>query len=167
MTKFDLNDLEQFEQFVGDVKIKLEIENGKGDVAVMELEPLESRHIGKIVYLQNNIPTPKVKNPVEVKAGGKPIYETDEEFQSRLKESDYDAYGKMFDVLSLWIKQCYPNLPDAPLRKMVMNNAQILLEAFMKQHNDVDEETGKTKEVKDFIAEKRNAKATDTQKTEE
>lgn len=169
MAKFDLNDLEQFEQFIGETKKKIEIQNSKGDTAMLELEPLASKYFGKIVYLQQHFPQPKVLNPVEVKAGRPPRHESEEAFKARLTESDYDTYGMLIEILSLWIKTSYPDLPDAGVRKFVYGNTFILMDAFMSQHNDVDE-NGEKKELKDFIKNKREIKdgneTTDAKETE-
>lgn len=163
MAKFNLKDLEQFEQFVGESKAKLELTNSSGDVAIMELEPIEAKHIGKIVYLQNNMPSPRVLNPVEVKAGRPARYESDEEFLKRMKDSDYDVYGKLFELLILWVKQSYPDIPEPMLNKLIMNNVKVFMDTFMEQHNDVDESSGKGKEIKDFIKQKQNAQNEETQ----
>ena len=168
MAKFDLNDLEKFEEFVGVSKKRIEIQKGD-DVAVMELEPLASKYIGKIVYLQNNMPAPKVLNPKEVKTGRKPIYEDEEHFKKSLKEEDYNAYGVLFDLLQLWIKQSYPDLKDESIRKFVYTNSVVLMKEFMDLHNDVDEE-GSKKELKDFIKNKQQThekpETTTTESTE-
>ena len=64
----------------------------------------------------------------------------------------------------LWIKQSYPDLPDAPLRKLVLNNSVELLDAFKEQHQKYNESTGKKEELKDFIKQKQNAKTEAEQK---
>lgn len=156
MKKFDLKNLEQFEEFIGESKKVIQLINTKGDVAELELETLESKHLGKILYLQNNMPRPKVLNPHEVKAGRKPIFESDESFQNRLlalKEEDYEIYSKLFETLTLWIKQSYPEIPDAPLRKLIMNNISLFIEEFMSLHNNI-EDSDEKKELKDFIKSK-------------
>lgn len=155
MTTFDLKDMEQFDQFIGETKKKIEITNKKGDVAVMELEPLEAKYFGKIMYIESNFPKPKVLNPVEVKAGRPPIYESQEQMQKRLKEEDYKTYSDLFDLLMKWIKQSYPNLEDSKLRKFVFLNMMTLTEAFMEQHTDMpDPEEKESKNIKEFIKSK-------------
>lgn len=169
MTTYNLNDLEQFEQFVGSSKMKIELQNKSGDTAILEVEPLGVEHMGKVMYVQSNIPKPRLLNPQEVKSGREPRYESEESFQARLTESDYNVYGKLFEILCMWIKQSNGNIPDASLRKFVSLNAVVLLEAFNKQHQDIDENTGEKAQVKDFIKmkqEQMNEKASDT-KTED
>lgn len=169
--KFDAKDLTQFEQFVGVTKTNIELQNSRGQTMVLELEPLASKYFGKIMYVQERMPKPKLLNPVEHKSGRPARYETEESMLARLQEEDYDSWSQMLDLLKVWIKQSYPDIPEPAMNKLLITQTGVFLNEFMKLHNDIDDETGKTKALKDFVADKReklaNEKDTNSETTAE
>lgn len=169
--KFDAKDLEQFEEFVGVTKTNIELENSKGQTMVMELEPLESRYFGKIIYVQERMPRPKLLNPKEAKANPNAArYESEEAMMARLQESDYDVWGQIIELLKLWVTQSYKDIPEPALNKLLLSQTMVFLKEFMRLHNDVDDSTGKETVLKDFVAKKREQLAnekTNSQETEQ
>ena len=163
--KFDEQQKKEFEEFIGESKPKIELENTKtGKVFTIEINPLPSRYIGRLVWLQAHMPMPKLLTPHEVKAGRKARYEDNETFMSRLSKEDYDIHSELFEIMKLWLQNSLEDASDDQIEMILYRFGGQLQELFFKMHADI-ETPQQDDDMSDFVKMQREKMGTQNEET--
>jgi hypothetical protein len=137
----DEKDLKAFQLQIGE-GIDVEITNSKGESSTFRLEPLESKHFGRFMFVIDNLPK---------KTDGM----SDEEFIALFK-TKMSVFEEVAELIKIMVRQTYPDLDAKMLERFTSKNFVTLMNCLFELNSDQGSDAQTKKKLEEFVKSKQN-----------